>query len=282
MYDRAMLPLLHRFFVRDRNVTFLRLAKTGLVAFGMTSLIVLATATSRPASAQDAGIAAIVNDEVISQADVENRVNLVTASSNIPDTPDIRAKLQEQVLHQLIDEKLELQEAKKEGVSVSDDEVNHAFDDLGKQNHMPDGGLDKFLQQHHIDKSTLLDQLRAEIVWGRVVRERYAPQLTVSDSDIDDAIQQIEQHDKEPQNRVAEIYLPVDNPSQDAEVQAAANRLTDAIKHGARFIDVARQFSRSPSAADGGDLGWLAPGMLPPDMQKIVDACRARTTPSSP
>lgn len=272
-----MPPFLHRLFVQGRNVTFLRLARSSFATVAFASLIGLAGPACRPAAAQDAAIAAVVNDQVISMADVEARVDLVLSSSSIPNNPDVRQKLQDEMLHQLIDEKLELQEATKEGITVGDSEVNSAYHALEKQNNMPAGGLDKFLQQHGITKDTLLSQIRAQMAWGRLVHERYGPDLTVSESDINDAVEQIQEHDKEPQNRVAEIFLPVDNPSQDAAVSAAAARLIDAIRHGARFAEVARQFSRSPSAAVGGDLGWEAPGMLTPDMQKIVNQMQPGT-----
>ncbi|HTH96654.1 MAG TPA: peptidylprolyl isomerase [Stellaceae bacterium] len=227
--------------------------------------------------AQTADIAAVVNDQVISGTDVQARISLVLSSSNIPDTPDIRAKLEPQVVHQLVDQTLELQEAQKQGITVSQSEVDQALKGLEKQNNMPPGGLDKFLAQRGIPKSTLADQAKAEIAWAKLVRARYGPELAVGENDVADAKRQILAQENQPQNRVAEIFLPVDSPSQDQPIHEAAQRLVYEIQHGASFPQVARQFSQSPSAAVGGDLGWVAPGMLPADVQKVVDEMQPGT-----
>ena len=86
-------------------------------------LAIIAVGFCSAAQAQGVRIAAVVNDQVISMADVNARVDMVMASANIPNDPDTRSRVENQVMRQLIDEKLELQEAKREDVKVSDDEV---------------------------------------------------------------------------------------------------------------------------------------------------------------
>src|SRR5690348_12192967 len=108
-----------------------------------------------PAAAQVTRIAAVVNDEVISVRDLAARLHLVIVSANIPDTPENEQKLSHQVLRNLIDEKLEMQEAKRLNVTVSESEINAALARLERQNKMPKGGLDRFLDSHGIDRSTL-------------------------------------------------------------------------------------------------------------------------------
>ncbi len=228
-------------------------------------------------SAQDVGIAAVVNDTLISKADVDARIKLALVNSNGQSDDQARAHIYQDVLHQLVDETLELQEAKREGVTIDDAEILREYDDLERRNKMAPGALEKFLNDHGIAKKELLDQLTVRFAWNAVVRGRYGPSLIVGDDEINEKIKEIKAHASEPASHVAEIFLPVSDPSQDAQVAAGAAHLLDQIKHGASFPEVARQFSHASSAATGGDLGWVTPSTLPPDIEKIVNQMQPGT-----
>jgi peptidyl-prolyl cis-trans isomerase SurA len=74
-----------------------------------------------------------------------------------------------------------------------------------------------------------------------------------------------------PQNRVSEIFIGVDNPSQEDDAKRLAERLIDQIRGGANFGAVAQQFSQSPSAAVGGDIGWVTANQLAPELGNAID-----------
>ena len=231
------------------------------------------------AAAQETRIAAIVNDDMISLGDLNARVQLVLLSSQLPDDPQVRQRVTPQVLRTLIDEKLEVQEAKKYNVTVSDDEVNKSFERLEQQNNMPKGGLEKMLSQHGIPRSTLTDQISASMMWNKLAEGKLAPSVSISDEEVKETLARIKQEVGKSQYRVAEIYLAVDNPSQEAEVKALADRLIDQMhpgpgKPGAGFSAIAQQFSQSPSAAVGGDLGWLTTAELPRDIAQVVQGMK--------
>ena len=215
-------------------------------------------------------IAAVVNDEVISVFDVVSRMRMILISSNIPDTPETRKRISPQVLRSLIDEKLELQEAKRQNVTASDKEIKAALLQIEKQNNMKPGQLNDFLKSRGIDRGALVDQLTAGIVWSKLVRRHTAETADISDEEIDEALKRVKEHAGEPQSRVAEIFLAVDNPAQDDEVRALAERLTQQMRQGARFSAVARQFSQSATAAVGGDIGWVRSDQLSSELGKVV------------
>ena len=220
------------------------------------------------------GIAAVVNDEVISVFDLISRVRLVMLSSNIADSPETRQKIAPQVLRSLIDEKLQLQEAKRQSVTASDDELAKGLEQIEKQNNMRPGQLNEFLKTRNIDRGQLVDQLTASIVWAKLVKRQAAQSASISDDEIDEALKRVKEHAGEPQHRVAEIFLAVDNPAQDADVRQVAERLTAQMKQGARFSAVARQFSQSATAAVGGDIGYVRPDQLAPELAKAVTTLR--------
>ncbi len=230
-------------------------------------LILVGTAV---AAAQETRIAAVVNDDMISLGDLQARVKLVLLSSQLPDNDQVRQRVTPQVLRSLIDEKLEMQEAKKYNVIASDDDVNKAFQRLEQQNNLPKGGLEKMLAQHDIPRSTLTDQIRAAIVWNKLIEGKLSSSVSISDEEVKDTLARIKGEIGKSQYRVAEIFLAIDNPSQEADVKALADRLIDQMHQGAAFSAVAQQFSQSPTAAVGGDLGWLTVAELPSDIGQVV------------
>jgi peptidyl-prolyl cis-trans isomerase SurA len=222
------------------------------------------------AAAQETRIAAIVNDDVVSLSDLANRTLLVMRSSGIEDNEQNRERLSAQVLRGLIDERLEMQEAKRLNISVSDEEIDQALARIEQQNNMPKGALNDYLAKAGIPRASLVEQVKASLSWAKLVRNRLMQDVTISDEEINEALSRLKENADVPQSRVAEIFLAVDNPTQDAEVKQLANRLIEQIRSGVRFDNLARQFSQSPTAAVGGDLGWVTPNQLLPELGEAV------------
>lgn len=218
------------------------------------------------ALAQETRIAAIVNDDVVSLNDLNERITLVIRSANIPDTPENRQRVSSQVLRSLIDERLEMQEAKRLGVAATKEEINQALTRIEQQNNIPKGGLDAFLAKEGIARASLVSQVTASLTWAKVVRNRLSQDVTISDEEVDEVLAHLKDTADVPQDRVSEIYLAIDNPTQEPEVKQLADRLIQQIRSGVRFDAVARQFSQSPTAAVGGDLGWVTESQLLPEL----------------
>jgi peptidyl-prolyl cis-trans isomerase SurA len=222
------------------------------------------------AFAQETRIAAIVNDDVVSFNDLSNRLTLVMRSSGLQDTPETRQRISSQVLRSLIDERLQMQEAKRLNVTVPQDEIDQALGRIEQQNNMPKGSLDKFLADSGVPKSSLVDQITAAISWSKLVRNRLMQDVTVSDEQINEEMARLKESANVPQSRVAEIFLAIDNPTQEPEVKRLADRLIEQIQSGVKFDAVARQFSQSPTAAVGGDLGWVTASELAPELDESL------------
>jgi peptidyl-prolyl cis-trans isomerase SurA len=219
-------------------------------------------------------IAAVVNDEAISVADVRSRIRMVMLTSNLTDSPDTRQRVAAQVLRTIVDEKLQIQEAKRQNITATDEEVKKALAQIEKQNNLQPGQLDQVLKAHGIDRGALTEQLTASIVWAKLVRRLVSQTSIVSDEEIDYALKRAKEAANEPQSRVAEIFLAVDNPQQEEDVRRLAERLTEQMKQGARFSAVAQQFSQSATAAVGGDIGWVRAEQLSPELGKAVAQMR--------
>jgi peptidyl-prolyl cis-trans isomerase SurA len=233
---------------------------------GFALSIVLAAS----AQAQETRIAAVVNNAIVTVEDLNARMNLVMKSSGIPDTPQNRQQLQTRILRTLIDEKLEQQEATKFKVTATKDEVARALENIEQRNNMQKGQLDQYLSNAGIPRSTLVDQVTASLLWNKVVQGRYASDVSVSDAEVTDEIARLKSDFGKPQSHIAEIFLAMDNPTQDTEIKGLADRLIDQIRKGAAFQAVAQQFSQSPSAATGGDIGWVTPSQFGPPLDEAI------------
>src|SRR5579864_711571 len=233
---------------------------------GLGILLVLAL----PAQAQETRILAVVNNDIITVDDVDARLSLIMRSSGIPDTPQNRQQLSGRVMRTLIDEKLEMQEAKRYKVSVGQDEIDRQFANIAAANNMKKDTLDEYLKAAGIPRRSLVDQITASLTWAKMVESRYASDVSVSDAEVKDAIARMKADLGKPQSHVAEIFLAVDNPTQDTEVKALADRLIDQIRSGASFAALAQQFSQSPSAATSGDIGWVTPSQFGPPLDDAI------------
>ncbi len=217
-------------------------------------------------------IAAIVNDDVISLYDVEQRVRLTLISTGVRDTLENRHRLKGQVLRSLIDESVQLQEAKRLNVAVGKTDVDRAFLTVARQNKMTSEEFEAVLLRNSIDKQTLLSQLEAEIAWGRLVSRRLRPNLQIGQEEIDSVLQRLQSATGKTQVRLAEIFLPVETPGDADRVRKVAERLIDHLHNGAVFSNLAREFSQGATAAVGGDLGWV----LESDLETAIGSAVAK------
>jgi peptidyl-prolyl cis-trans isomerase SurA len=220
-------------------------------------------------------IAAVVNEEAISISDVSARIRLALLNTGSQESPEVRQRLAPQVVRQLIDERLQLQEAKKNGVTVSQSDIDEAIKRIAEQNHMGRSQLEGLLKSHGIPQSTLVEQVRALVAWQRVMQRRIRQEITISDDEIDAAMARIKANIGKPEYLVAEIFLAVDSPDQDGEVRRSAERLVEEIRRGGNFPALARQFSQSAGAASGGDLGWVRTGESSAEVDKALSGMRA-------
>lgn len=217
-------------------------------------------------------IAAVVNDDVITVLDLEARLYMIVVTSQLPDSAELRQRLRPQILQSLIQEKLRLQEAKRLDVTISDAEILDGFSRLEKQNKTPPGSFVKFLQAKGIDLEIAKSQVRGDLAWFQVIARTIEPKVIVGSQEIELELNQLRNNLGRPQNLVAEIFLPVDSPARDGEMSALAQKLEQQIRGGASFQSLARQFSQSPTAALGGDLGWVFKGQLAAELENVLDS----------
>lgn len=206
---------------------------------------------------EDVGIVAVVNDEAISSIDVKNRLDVAVMSSGLQLTQDTKAKLFSQVLQLLIDERLNADEAKKLGISVSNEELDAAVASLEEKNHIKPGGFDAFMKANGVSPAVVKQQVKASLLRNKIISREIVPKAVVTDREVEERIENISSQSGIAEFNVSEIVLPVDSPSDEKKVKELADKLVNEIGQGSKFNSIAREFSRSTSAATGGDIGWV-------------------------
>jgi peptidyl-prolyl cis-trans isomerase SurA len=224
--------------------------------------------------AQEQRIAAIVNDDVVSAQDLNERLGLVLLTSRIQDQEQARQQLSPQVLRSLIEESLQLQEAERLSINVTPDELNRALADIASRNQMSPDQLEQMLASNRIDPKTLQNQLRAQISWLKIVNQRLRPQVNVTVDQLEIAVEEAKRNQGQPEYLLSEIVLPVDSPSDEPRVAADAARLVQTLSEGASFEALARQVSASATARRGGDVGWVPASTIPPELESALERLR--------
>lgn len=224
-----------------------------------------------PAAAQGVQrIAAIVNDEVISVYDLEQRLRLLLSTARERPSRDILRRMQAQVLQSLVEERLQLQEADRLNIGVDDSEIQDAIRFIENQNKMLEGGLAETLAQGGSSLDALVTQLEAQIAWGKVVGQRLRPNVNVGEEEVETVVARIRANAGRGENLVSEIFLSAEGVAQKETVRQSALELVAQLRGGSRFSDVARQMSQGLSAPDGGDMGWVDSGQLAPELDAVL------------
>lgn len=243
--------------------------------FAILLALAPAFASAQSAWAQGLRVVARVNDDAITDFDLAQRIQFALKTTGLQDTPDLRQRMASQVLRQMIDERLQIQNAKRLGVPASSAEVQQRLGEIERGAGMSPGQFKLFLQSIGVPYDIAAQQFEAQIAWGKVVRRKVRPQVDVSEAEIDDAMSRLRANMGKTESRVAEIFVPVDRAEGVDEGKRSADRIVDQLKRGAPFAAVAQQFSQGPSAQTGGDIGWVLPGSLDP----AVDAAIAKLQP---
>ncbi len=261
-----------------------RIIALALAATAISAGLALAQQTPQPAAARGQtidGIVATVNDEVISQSDVRNRMRWMLLRFQEQPDEQIMGQIQEQAIENLIEEKVQYHQFQKlvKDENISPAEIDENMGDLARQYKLTKDQFVRALGEAGIPEQSIREMEKAKIAWTALVRGRYFKQVRVSELRIDDMLERIEAGLGKPQYRLFEIFLYAPDQASRVNARARAETLISNINQGADFATLAQQFSASPSAAAGGDLSWLSPGdMRSPEIEKAVMA--APTVPT--
>jgi peptidyl-prolyl cis-trans isomerase SurA len=205
---------------------------------------------------------AIVNGEVITQTDIDQRLALLAIANGNAIPADEIERLREQVLRNLIDETLEIQAAKAEKIEIKASDIDKTLERVASNVKQTPEQMTAFLAANGSSVRSLRRQIEGEISWQRLQRAKIESGVSVGDDEVKAVLDRLTASKGTEEYRVGEIFLSA-TPANESQAMANATQILQQLKNGASFAGYARQYSEASTAAVGGDLGWVRPAQLP-------------------
>ncbi len=242
------------------------------------TLILLTVLLAAPAPRVLDRVAAVVNGDPVTLSELQERAGLewrhVQSMQPGQERDQARVRVLRAALEQVVSERLLEAQAKELSVEATDAQVDAAIDDIKRKNQLNDEQLDRALDEQGLDRSSFRRQLKRDIEAFRILEMKVKTRIKVTDEDVRSWYQaHPNEFAGEERVRARHIFLPVPagaTPAQEAAVRAQGEIIRNRLLAGEDFATVARQVSKGPSAAEGGDLGYLKRGTIQPELEKVV------------
>jgi peptidyl-prolyl cis-trans isomerase SurA len=228
-------------------------------------------------------VVASVNDDIISSYDLEQRVRLLAILSGAQITADNMQQLQREALQSLVEDHLKLQELRREEkeqkftIVATDADVDDEVNDTAKSNNMTADQLLAALAQQGVAGATYREQIRAEISWQRWIQGRYGSRLRIGEEQIKAFQARMGEEADKARYLVGVVFIDAQRVGGMQPAMDEATQLVGQLRQGSPFAAVAKQFSSDPTAANGGDAGWVTAGEFPAEVDAALDLMRAGT-----
>jgi len=216
----------------------------------------------------------IVNDTVVTNFEVEQRAMFLRLINSPGD-------VEEAAVRGLIDDRLRFAAGVANNVEVSAEELAAGLTEFAGRANLSAEDFEKGLAENGIERETFRDFVQASLIWRAVIRARFVPRVVITDGDIRRALSVTNQRG-EVNVTLAELILP-SQPGQEADAMAQAEELRASISSLDDFSAAARQYSAAPSAPEGGAVGTISLGNLPPTIRaELLPLAVGGVTPPIP
>ncbi len=244
-----------------------------------SALLLLALWAGSTAAAELTRVVAVVNNEPITSTELQQymvRAKRQVAKQGVQIPED---ELRQQVLEQMILEKLQLQVAKRMGITVDDTAIDRAIEDIARRNNMTLDALKQALAADGITFEQFREQIRREMTIARLRDREMEGRVMVSDAEVDhflannpDVMRRIEaEAGNVTQTHVRHILVRTNQTTNDEAAKAKLLALRERIVNGVDFAELAKANSDDGSAFKGGDLGWINPGDTVPQFEEAMN-----------
>ena len=243
------------------------LKKTSLLS-AFSLLFMLGTGLSQTNAALE--IVAKVNGKAVTNYQVDQRAAFLHMVTNLEDTAQNRAQIKQDATQMLIDEilKLDAAAALDPTLTQRSRETAHKLVD---ENFAANGKTgSQRLREQGVDSSNIQQKFITDIVWGEFIRFKFQTKFAELDTIVDKVLARIEANARQPQVKLSEIILLPEPNRQLDRTLFLANEIIKAVNNGANFNAIAKQYSASGTATNGGQLGWVMLDQLPDHIQEQV------------
>ena len=210
-------------------------------------------------------ILAKVNNQIITNIDLEYRLNLALEISNIPNEVKFRKEIRQQMLDLLIDESLKLQEAEKLGILVSSSEVYTEINRLEQRLELPKNSLITNFKEKNIPEITIYNQIRGQLLWNKLITYTIANNIKISKNQKEEALQNFITNSGEVEYNISEIFISSNTKSLE---NSAKEKIYSIFKKAnpSNFTILAQQFSDGALNISS----WIRESALSQEVIKII------------
>lgn len=209
-------------------------------------------------------VAAVVNDEPITTLDIEKRMKLIQKSNNIPNDTRFVHSMKWRILESLVEEKLVNQDAKSKGILINETDVIRAKNAIAASNKLT---LHQFMDRLHmlgIDVQEFEKQLRAQLLWSKIIKDYIEPAVSTSESELKNIKLYVAKNinkgettgTRENKVKLGEILISYSDSTKKKAFEFA-HQVRNQLIAGNDFAKLAKNFSQGVSAERGGDIGWF-------------------------
>ncbi|SOH93661.1 peptidyl-prolyl cis-trans isomerase SurA [Monaibacterium marinum] len=229
------------------------------------SLLAAVIVTAAPVNAQSTPFAPaiIVNEDMITYYDLAQRRALYRAYGLDGDLLDDR------VVEDLTEEALMRQEADRLGIDIGNAQISAAFESYTAARDASPEGFTAALRRGGIDVDTVMQQIDAQLGWQQAMQARFRSRAIPDQTDLEEAVL-LNATGTTREVLLAEIAIPFAERGE-ARTRELIVELAAELQAGGDFAAAARQYSRTPTRSNGGEIGWIAVTDLPPAMRAEVD-----------
>jgi len=214
-------------------------------------------------------IMAVVNDDVISSLDVADRMKLILTTSGRPDTPEIRSKLSKQVIKSLIEERLKLQAAKRNNISISGDDVEDAIKRIEKSQNKAEGSLVRMITEKGLSTESFKQQIKGEVAWNKILARKIKRDIKISEEEVRRSQQRIAAGKKVEEWQIATVLLPASGGKIPDSLAATAQEVRSDILAGMDMADVMSKYQPKVKMEVGPAM-WVQRDLLNPAIKEAM------------
>ena len=210
---------------------------------------------------------AIVNDSAITGYDLAQRAQILVALGlATADADSLRAT----ALDQLVEDRLKLQAGRVIGLTPTQELIDQGVAGLAQNQNISANEFKAALSAQGVSEMAIEDLASAEMIWAQVIRARFSSRVQPGEAEIDAEMNLIAQRGAF-EYRIKEIGLPMQGDGRtEAETRALAEQLYNSLNQGGSFDEAVGRYSQAPSAARGGDVGWVSTQRMPPEMLRAL------------
>ena len=210
-------------------------------------------------------IVAKVNNEIITNIDLENRLKMALDLSKLPDEEEIKNKLQPRVLDGLINETLKIQEANRLGIFVTNQEVTQQINRLESRLKIKKNTLLSSYKEKDIPSITILNQIRSQLLWEKLIYNIVIKNISVSEKQILETFNLLVKKSGEIEYNISEIFVSSDN----VEAEQRINSIYSKVNSN-NFLLLANQFSDGIASNSNSRNNWTRESLLDQDIQNSI------------